>query len=74
MSNGLPDGGAPAVLVHGPECADLAHAAAPGAHGVKHVLTVAELREAMRALSVRAAQPGCVSYGYGAGAAEKHAG
>jgi fatty-acyl-CoA synthase len=37
---------APAVLVHGPECADLAHAAAPGAHGVKHVLTVAELREA----------------------------
>ncbi|GAB3256112.1 acyl-CoA synthetase [Nocardioides dilutus] len=34
------------LLVHGPECAELAQAADPSTQGVEHVLTVAELREA----------------------------
>ena len=34
------------VLVHGPECADLALAADPAAHGVAHVLPAADLRPA----------------------------
>ena len=34
------------VLAHGPECADLARAADPSAHGVKHVLSSTELRRA----------------------------
>jgi fatty-acyl-CoA synthase len=41
----LADSGS-AVLVHGPECAELAHAADPSSHGVKHVLAVADLRVA----------------------------
>jgi fatty-acyl-CoA synthase len=32
------------VLVHGPECAPLVAAADPAAHGVKHLLTIDELR------------------------------
>jgi fatty-acyl-CoA synthase len=32
------------VLVHGPECAELAAASGPAEHGVKHVLAVADLR------------------------------
>jgi fatty-acyl-CoA synthase len=34
------------VLVHGPECADLATAADPAAHGVEHVVPIADLRPA----------------------------
>jgi fatty-acyl-CoA synthase len=34
------------VLVHGPECAELTHAAHPPAHGVEHVLSVPDLRDA----------------------------
>ena len=41
----LQDSGS-AVLVHGPECAEVVHASDPSAHGVKHVLSVAELRDA----------------------------
>ena len=34
------------VLVHGPECAELAAAADPAEHGVAHVLPAADLRPA----------------------------
>ena len=40
------------VLVHGPECAELAHAADPAAHGVKHVLSAADLRDATGPVAV----------------------
>ena len=43
------------VLVHGPECADLANAADPAAHGVKHVLAGPRLRDA--AVGVTASVP-----------------
>jgi fatty-acyl-CoA synthase len=42
-----------AVLVHGPECAELARAADPGTRGVEHVRTVAELREATASVMSR---------------------
>jgi fatty-acyl-CoA synthase len=41
----LADSGSVA-LVHGPECAELARAADPGAHGVKHVISGPDLRDA----------------------------
>jgi fatty-acyl-CoA synthase len=45
------------LLVHGPECAELAAAADPTAHGVKHVLTVAELRTATSGRPVEVSWP-----------------
>jgi fatty-acyl-CoA synthase len=47
----LGDSGA-AVLVHGPECAELTDAADPGAQGVKHVLALADLRQSTLAVSI----------------------
>jgi fatty-acyl-CoA synthase len=45
------------VLVHGPECAELVAAADPGGHGVKHVLTLAELRSATTGRAVATTWP-----------------
>ena len=52
----LADSGS-AVLVHGPECAELAHAADPAEHGVTHVLPVADLRRRRPAGGHRAGSP-----------------
>jgi fatty-acyl-CoA synthase len=45
------------VLVHGPECADLAHAADPGAHGVKHVTAAPDLKAAATGATAPAPWP-----------------
>ena len=45
------------VLVHGPECAELAGTADPAAHGVKHVLSLADLREATAGVTGTAPWP-----------------
>jgi fatty-acyl-CoA synthase len=45
------------VLVHGPECAEVARAADPVAQGVKHVLAVADLRDATATTSVAVPWP-----------------
>jgi fatty-acyl-CoA synthase len=45
------------VLVHGPECAEVAGAADPTAQGVKHVLAVADVRDAMASVTVAVPWP-----------------
>jgi len=45
------------VLVHGPECAELTAAADPAAHGVKHVLEVAEVRRRTEGSALAPAWP-----------------